>query len=766
MPHRALRLIPGVDTTRTPALNEAAFSESTAIRFMADRQDGAIVQKLGGWQKYNTAFDLSSSVRALHAWTDTNGISRLGIGMEPLTLATYDTTYGYNDRTPQKYSTSQPVAFSTTSGSPTVTISDPGSNVLGADGVDFITPVAVGGLVLSGFYVPTAVSADTYQVTAVNVIGTPVNATSTVAGGGAVPSFATTNGSSVVTVTLANHGQTVGSTFTIRQTITLGGVTLYGNFVVLTVPSSSTFTIRGFAAATSTTSASLNGGLLNVVYYPGIQSPVSATGFGDGGFGDGGFGTGVAVGIGRTVTPTAISTVGTTATVTFAEWLLIRTGSTIVLSGVTPAAYNGTWTVTGSTYAASSTVSFDVGSTPGAMTIAGTLTITDWRFYPATTDWALDNWGENLLACPRLDSIYTWSPDATQIYGKAARLGNAPSVNEGMFVAMPQRQIMAYGSTFTGIQDPLLIRWCDAGDNTDWVATPTNQAGSYRLPRGSRIVGGMQGPQQTLFWTDLGVWGAQYIGPPYIYSFNELGSGCGLIARKAAGAAGGTVYWMGKTQFYRLAGGWPEVIPCPIWDKVFQNIDLSATAVEYMRCAVNTEFNEITWYYCPNDGSNTPSQYAKFNFMLNQWDYGTLTRTAWIDQSALGPPLGANDVTIYQHETAPDADGAPLVSGFKTGYFALSDGDAKVFIDQIWPDMKWGLDGAVPNASVQLYFYTADYPGQTPTTFGPFTMTQAVTFLTPRLRARLVAIELRSTDLGSFWRLGNIRYRAQNDGVF
>ena len=65
----------------------------------------------------------------------------------------------------------------------------------------------------------------------------------------------------------------------------------------------------------------------------------------------------------------------------------------------------------------------------------------------------------------------------------------------------------------------------------------------------------------------------QYAGPPYVYQFNELGTGCGLIGRKAAGSIGGVVYWMGQSQFFRLAGGGVEPIRCPVWDVVFQDLD-------------------------------------------------------------------------------------------------------------------------------------------------------------------------------------------------
>jgi hypothetical protein len=52
MTHQSFKIIPRVDTTKTPALNEAAISQSQLIRFVPDRTLGGIVQKLGGWSKY------------------------------------------------------------------------------------------------------------------------------------------------------------------------------------------------------------------------------------------------------------------------------------------------------------------------------------------------------------------------------------------------------------------------------------------------------------------------------------------------------------------------------------------------------------------------------------------------------------------------------------------------------------------------------------------------------------------------------------------
>jgi hypothetical protein len=532
-----------------------------------------------------------------------------------------------------------------------------------------------------------------------------------------------------------------------------------GSFSYAKAVNPGTATVFGTATAAAAT-YQMNNGLARINYYVGQLFQTPAVGYGQGGYGFGGYGTGIIfTGSGRTYTSVAISGNGTTATATLGTNVYVTPGSQITISGSTN--FNGSYTVLTST----STGVFTFASTANATNTGVTVLVTSWGFQmpiPSKPDWSLDNWGQYLIASPSIGEIFYWNPSDTN--GHAAVVPNAPLINEGCFVAMPQRQIIAYGSTFTGFQDPLLVRWCDVGNFANWVGTVTNQAGSFRIPKGSKIVGGLQGPQQGLLWTDLGLWSMQYINLPLVYSFNEVASGCGLVGRQAAGTLAGTVYWMSQSQFFRLGAGGVEPVQCPIWDVIFQDIDTDYWA--NVRCAPNSRFGEIAWYYPTIGSAGVPTKYVKYNALLNQWDYGTLTRTAWIDQGVNGPPIGAGgDYNIYQHETSENGNGAAITSWFRTGYFAVQEGELKTFIDQVWPDMKWGLYDGTQNATVTITFYTADYPGDTPVTYS-YTVTQGTQFVTPRFRARLVSIKVESSDLDSFWRLGNIRYRFQPDGKF
>ena len=217
MPYAAFKILPGVDQNKTPALNEAAVSESQLIRFIPDRTLGGLVQKLGGWTKYINN-DIGSTVRNLWAWEDTNANSYLAVGAEGIpagggaALEVIESG-GITDITPQTTTVNVTVDFSTTSGSDEVTVTDTGRNADNYDVVDIQTQISVGGLILFGLYPITAVGANTYKIFARNQFGDPQLATATVTNGGAVPQFFATTGSDFVTVYLEDHGYQAGDTF-------------------------------------------------------------------------------------------------------------------------------------------------------------------------------------------------------------------------------------------------------------------------------------------------------------------------------------------------------------------------------------------------------------------------------------------------------------------------------------------------------------------------------------------------------------------------
>ncbi len=158
---------------------------------------------------------------------------------------------------------------------------------------------------------------------------------------------------------------------------------------------------------------------------------------------------------------------------------------------------------------------------------------------------------------------------------------------------------------------------------------------------------------------------------------------------------------------------------------------------------------------------------AKVNTLTGLWDAWPLPRSAGIDQSVLGSPIAADPSNqfIYQHEMGYDADGVAIESYFETGWTALSNGTDLTGVDWMLPDMKWETaDGGSTPSTVQITFYTINYAGDTPRTYGPYSVTQSTKFVNLRIRGRFLKQRVGSGDLGSFWRMGGTRVRGFQDG--
>lgn len=699
MPHSVVNLIPGVDQNRTPTLNEAGVSYCNLIRYFQDKQGQHFIQKLGGWTKFFSSA-ITSPIRCLLGWEDLNKNAWLAVGAEQELSVIANSAK--TDLTPHTFVSNSTLNLTTNAGDSQVGIIDSNGVVTSEfDAVYLMTPISIGGIILSGPYKTIPTRDVPYFINSEDIYGNPVPALNSISGGGVVPAFSSTIGSPIITVTFPNHGLSNGQNTSFLVPTTFGGVTIYGIYKVQDVTDANTYTILASMAATSTVSNSyMNGGLAQYVYYLTF-GPVSSFGpYGSGIYGDGLYG------IGSTQPPT-------------------------------------------------------VGA-------------------PITcTDWTLGNFGAFLIASPETDTntgpyvqtggaIYYWDPGNLSI-GPQVIVG-APFFNDGFFIAMPQRQIIAWGSEELGIQDPLLIRWCDVNDFTSWIAQPTNQAGSYRISEGSKIVAATQGPQQGIIWTDISVWSMQYIGQPDIYSFNKISNGGGMLSRKASGSLYGVIYWLSQNQvMYMAPGGKPEILPCSVWDVIFQELDFDH--LDKVRFAANSYFSEIAWYIPTNGSNGAITSYAKFNVALNTWDFGSLNRTAWIDQSVLGAPIGASALApgvnyIYQHETSLNADGLPMDSWFQTGYYAMSEGDYYVTVDQFWPDFKYGLYNSAQTANAYVQFILAEYPTDVGIVTNPFLANYLTKYFTPNVRSRLTALKMGSIDLNSFWRVGRCRYRGQPDGEY
>jgi len=528
---------------------------------------------------------------------------------------------------------------------------------------------------------------------------TPTRATGT----GNITQFATTNGSTTVTVTDSSHGALIGDFVTIASVSgAVGGISaanLQGEFEILTVPNSNTYTIEAKAAASSTTT----GATANATYQLNTGAAVSLFGYGWG--------------------------AGTWSTST---WNTSREG------------------LTGG---------------------EGVLL--------QSAKWALDNWGEDVLALQFDGGLFYWdTSEGLTTLASTTEVSGAPTKSRFMIVSGDDRHVICLGTETTigttSTQDNMFIRWSDQESTSDWTPTATNTAGSFRLTDGNQINTAVRSRGAVMIWTDTALYAMQFIGAPLTFGFKQIGSNCGAVGINAAVDVSGNSYWMSNDSFFVYDGA-VKKLPCSVQDYVFDDINKNAQQDVY--CAANSNYNEVMWFYA-SANSDQIDRMVIYNYAENLWYIGTLARTSWSDYGVYPVPyatefkstdttatistitgLKAGRTFVFLHETGTEDDGSAMANHIESGDIDIADGDNFMSISRFIPDFK-DLTG-----TADITIKTRPYPSGTQTSHGSFDVTTSTTKVNTRIRGRQVAVRISSDATGDKWRYGTMRLDIRPDGM-
>lgn len=343
-------------------------------------------------------------------------------------------------------------------------------------------------------------------------------------------------------------------------------------------------------------------------------------------------------------------------------------------------------------------------------------------YFPLT--WSLANWGENLLANPRGQSIFLWQNDTGT---PAAVISNAPDNVTAMMVT-PERQVLALGCNEegSGTFNPRCIRGSDIEDNTDWTTTASNNAFEHILEAtgGARIVTGrMIGPYVAI-WTDFGLWIGQFIGDPgQTYRFDLVATGCGLIGPNAVAIHSQRAWWWTPDrQCYTWSPGEsPQLVGCPIQSDFANNI--ATGQFEKIAAGTISKFEEIWWFYPDGRDGLECSRYVQINTQAPAdqplaWSRGTLARSALVESGLLRFSVMASpDGYIYSHEDGNSADGGAISWSATIALPQIDEGGRFVMLKGIEPDFDR------QQGAVSLSFSLRKYPQGSSNEKGPFTLT-------------------------------------------
>ncbi len=394
--------------------------------------------------------------------------------------------------------------------------------------------------------------------------------------------------------------------------------------------------------------------------------------------------------------------------------------------------------------------------------------------------WSLDNWGEDVLAQQFNGSLYYWDTSSGLSSNLAARtnVSNAPTKSRFMLVSGDDRHVICFGTETTigtsSTQDNMFIRFSDQEDPATWTPTATNTAGSQRLTDGNQINAAVRSRGVILIYTDTALYQMQFIGPPFTFGFRQLGTNCGAVGINAAVDVNGIAYWMGNDSFF-LFDGAVKKIPCSVQDYVFDDINNNALGDVF--CAVNSDFNEVIWFY-PSKNSNQIDRNVTYNYAEKIWYIGTLARSSWADRGVYSNPYAAefeaSDTTatistingvkegrtfVYLHEEGVNDDGAAMNCHVESGDIDVGDGDQFLSVSRFIPDFKNQV------GEVDITVKSRPYPSASQKTHGPFTVTTSTTKKDTRIRGRQLALRVSSDAVDDKWRYGTLRFDGKPDGM-
>ena len=623
----------------------------------------------------------------------------------------------------------------------------------------------------------------------------------------------TFNATTTVTLTTAAaHNISVGDIIRLKSTTLPGGTTGVTtatfddtNFQVLSVPTSKTLTIKAATAGSSS-----SGGSVTITPFEVVGPAAQSYGYG---YGVGNYG-GTITGAAQTTLDGALAadTNGNNSSATqirLASTTGFPTGGGTIAVGSELITYTGVAgaELTGITRAqkgTSSAIHSDGATVTNATEFtgwgdavdAGTITLEPGL-------WSLSNFGDVLVATIANGKTFTWdSSIAARLSTRASTstsgflTTNNPTATRATLISPTTRHLIHFGTETTignpSTQDDMFIRFSEDENINGYTPEATNTAGTQRIQDGTRIMGALVAKENILVWTDNALYTMKFVGAPFTFGFEQVGTNCGLIGKNAAIEIDGVAYWMGSNGFFSFDGT-VNTLPCSVEDYVYDDID--TTKGQQVNAGINNLFTEVVWWY-PTQGSEFNNRYVVFNYgqtnaptPMGNWYTGVNTnsiRTTWIDSLVYPKPYatafknsntgtfpviqgetGLGQSIFFEHESGndqvnPDGSVTTLTSFIQSFSFSLQPDQAEVFL---------AMRRFLPNFKVlvgnnQVTLSIKDFPSEDDiqTALSPFTINSNTLKVDTRARGRYANIKIENIGVNESWRFGTFQVDIQPDG--
>lgn len=304
------------------------------------------------------------------------------------------------------------------------------------------------------------------------------------------------------------------------------------------------------------------------------------------------------------------------------------------------------------------------------------------------TQWDFALWGvaRNLLGCSEDDGdIYTWDRDVGNDFTAVA---NAPTSVIAIVVDENNILVAIFENS---------VQWSDQGDNEEWTASATTQAGDKDAQTSGTFRCGRAVRGATLVFSDVDLWSLTYRGGVFVYDFLKVADGCGTVSKGSPIVLDSRCFWMGEGAFWEFNGGQVSAIPCPVQEEVFG--DINYQQISKVWSAHNAKNNEIWWFY-PSDSATEIDKAVSYNYLTGTWWTHSLARTCGHGAAGIfqQPLMLTTANVVKEHEVGIVWDVTPYV---RTAPLELGAGDPVILCGRAVGDEK-------TQGEASLKFYLKD----------------------------------------------------------
>lgn len=392
------------------------------------------------------------------------------------------------------------------------------------------------------------------------------------------------------------------------------------------------------------------------------------------------------------------------------------------------------------------------------------------------SQWSLDNWGDDVVANRNGGNIFYFSSDASTTPIRATSITTSPISVNSIIVSPNDRHLIALGAnefaaaaTVSGTFNPMLVRWSDQDNRTNWVPSVSSTSGEVVLTDGTKIIGATRSRSSIHIWTDNSMWLMSFAGPPFTFKFTPAGTNCGLIAPHAAVDYNGISYWMGYDNFYKYDGQ-VKTLDCTVRTFIFDRLGVKFKDKVYT--GVNSEFKEIIWLYASDESGVTEcDSYVIYSPENDYWTYGTGVFTTFADKEVFGNTIttgvSLNDSgastgnnKLFDNEPADyfTENNRTITSFVESADFDVEDGNEILFMNKLIPDFD------LNTGKLRVKIITKKYPESGEEITKEFDVTQLTDKINFRARGRQAKIRVSCSSQGASWQWGSVRLGFQGDG--